>query len=74
MTVARFERMLASQGGLCALCGQRMKVIQVDHCHRTGEVRGLLCSMCNTGLGKFGDDPARLRAAADYLETVHASQ
>lgn len=39
-----------------------------DHCHTTGEIRGILCQRCNQGIGLFSDNPARLRAAADYLE------
>lgn len=62
------------QGGVCAIClgppaeGDRGDRLHVDHDHVTGEVRGLLCSHCNTALGKFRDDPARLRRAAEYLE------
>jgi hypothetical protein len=40
----------------------------VDHCHRRGTVRALLCSPCNQGLGHFDDDVTRLRAAVDWLE------
>lgn len=62
------------QGGACAICrriedeGRRTR-LSVDHCHYTKKVRGLLCSSCNLGLGKFRDDPQRIQAAADYLRT-----
>ena len=39
----------------------------VDHCHKTGLIRGLLCARCNKAIGWFGDDPALLEAAALYL-------
>jgi hypothetical protein len=69
----RFEALLAEQGGGCAIChtadwpGKDNRP-HVDHDHATGNVRGILCGGCNNGLGNFADDPARLRAAADYLE------
>lgn len=64
------------QGSRCAICGQfetrrdhdSSLYLSVDHDHRTGKIRGLLCNHCNTGLGSFRDNPARLRAAALYLE------
>lgn len=71
ITPADYVRMLAEQKGLCAICRcppPAKKRFHVDHCHRTKRVRGLLCAHCNPGLGWFVDDPARLRAAADYLE------
>ena len=76
ITQADYDAMLAAQGGTCALCDvtpetQRARYTQyfhVDHCHDTGRVRGLLCGEHNLMLGRFGDDPAQLRAAADYLE------
>ncbi|MFI7442578.1 endonuclease VII domain-containing protein [Nonomuraea indica] len=62
-----FERMLARQGGLCAIC-QAVPGAFVDHCHRTGQVRGVLCFNCNNGLGHFGDNTVLLELAALYLD------
>jgi len=68
LTWEEHQAMLEAQQGRCAICERPMDQPHVDHCHDTGKVRGLLCSSCNNGLGRFADDPARLRAAATYLE------
>lgn len=68
VTAEEFDRMLREQRGVCAICNlPSAKTLHVDHCHTTGAVRGLLCDLCNRGLGYFHDDPHRLRVAADYL-------
>jgi hypothetical protein len=70
-----FEEMLASQEGLCKLCSEPLDTRPVvDHCHATGEVRGLLHTQCNTILGMAKDDPNILLRAIDYLETSHESE
>ena len=74
ITKVDYDRMLADQGGRCAVCGVdkpggKAKVWCVDHCHDSNDVRGLLCGPCNRGLGQFKDDPQRLRDAANYLES-----
>lgn len=59
----------------CAICSKPMSKMNIDHDHDTDQVRGLLCSGCNTGLGKLGDDIEGLRRALRYLERsndVHA--
>ena len=70
---ADYERMLKEQGGKCAICGGDSKHnkqgrLNIDHCHDSGVVRGLLCWECNTAIGKMKDSPVILRAAAKYLE------
>ena len=79
ITLEQYDEMLATQGGVCAVCKQpeavaREQALAVDHDHQPGgRVRGLLCNRCNRALGFFRDDPALLRAAADYLE-AHAEE
>lgn len=69
LTLADYNAMLAAQDMACAICGQRSdKPLHVDHDHETGEVRGLLCNSCNTGLGFFKDRIRLLAAAIVYLE------
>ena len=68
ITVDDFKAMLTAQGGTCAICGDAPeRRLHVDHDHRTGQVRGLLCTGCNKGIGCFRDDPDRLRGAIRYL-------
>jgi Autographiviridae endonuclease VII len=72
-TAEQYRRMLGDQHGVCKLCGTVNKdgrKLAVDHCHKTGRVRGLLCSTCNTGLGCFGDDPIQLARALEYLNAL----
>lgn len=87
ITLAEYNALLEKQGGVCAICGEpptlalglqsrrQGRVVRprlvVDHCHETGQVRGLLCTPCNRGIGFLGDDPARVRAALSYLGRGH---
>jgi len=70
-TSEEFEAKLVEQGGKCAICGTdepgRNKDWNADHCHNTGQKRGLLCNKCNLGIGHLNDDPALLQAALNYL-------
>jgi Recombination endonuclease VII len=69
-----YNEILAKQGDGCAICGTSLNHSgHVDHCHTTGMVRGVLCSQCNTAIGKFKDDIELLDNAIAYL-TYHNSR
>jgi hypothetical protein len=65
-----YRAILERQGNACGICKAPAKPLCVDHCHASGKVRGFLCRGCNLGLGNYHDDPARMRAAAAYLEAA----
>lgn len=73
ITPEQYDTMLEKQDGKCAICsakkpGGRTKMFFIDHCHNNGNVRGLLCMRCNTGLGLFLDNPKFLLNAISYLK------
>ena len=72
-----YWKMYNDQGSGCWICGKELSLYKddsdiptacVDHDHKTGEVRGLLCRNCNTGVGMFEENIGRLFAAANYLK------
>lgn len=77
VSLEEYERISASQNGVCAICEcapdvatkheVRSTVLRVDHDHTTNKVRGLLCHNCNVALGLFKDNANLLARAADYL-------
>lgn len=70
LTLEEVDLMRETHGDACAICGgdNGKRSLHIDHCHETGDIRGLLCVNCNHGLGCFGDDPDTFRAALAYLE------
>lgn len=77
ITEEQYRDQLAEQNGVCAICGLpesirgkggRTKPLAIDHRHTDGQVRGLLCQRCNTGLGFFGDDLDIMASAISYLQ------
>lgn len=74
ITPGEYADILARQDNACAICRTkdtgRCKVFSVDHDHKTGTIRGLLCSRCNQGIGLLGDSVERIRKAADYTEAA----
>ncbi|MGX1632740.1 endonuclease VII domain-containing protein [Streptomyces albidoflavus] len=69
LTMEAYQALVADHAGRCAICNDAPEQrLHIDHDHKSGVVRGLLCRGCNHALGNALDDPARLRAMADYLE------
>ena len=75
ITLDDYNRMSQQQNGVCAICGKPetahnqggLRPLSVDHDHKTGKVRGLLCGRCNTGLGQFQENKLFLLSAITYL-------
>lgn len=74
ITVIQYMVLGDLQGWLCKICDQELEMFsqdtQVDHCHTTERLRGILCGRCNRALGLMDDNPSRLKLAAKYLETA----
>ncbi len=70
LTIDEFDKMLTEQSGKCYLCFTEIlgKEVKVDHSHKTGKVRKLLCHNCNTALGHLRDDVDLFKRCIDYLE------
>lgn len=66
LTVEKYNEMATNQNNKCLLCLGETRLV-VDHCHETGNVRGLLCNNCNQGLGLFKDNINNLGRAIEYL-------
>lgn len=79
LSLEAYEKMHEAQNGLCAICHKPetaknnydavTRKLAVDHCHKTGKIRQLLCTLCNQGLGSFKDDPVLIQAAIEYLKS-----
>ena len=76
ITLDEYNKMSESQNHCCKICGKgetkelngtKWK-LSVDHCHKTGKIRGLLCSKCNVGLAKFEEDEQQFINAIKYLK------
>jgi len=65
-----------AQKGLCAGCLEPLAKVKecLDHCHKTGQVRGLLCDHCNAALGRLKDSSATARRLADYLDKYESQK
>lgn len=68
LTLKEWQEMYLEQRGVCMVCGEASpETLNVDHCHTTKQVRGLLCGPCNRAIGLFKDNPETIARAAIYV-------
>jgi len=71
ITLLDKRRMMEAQGGACALCRRPLPSqlfnCVIDHCHKTGRIRGVICRSCNVALARFGDDASAINKLIQYL-------
>lgn len=72
LTDDKIKEMSASQNHRCLICETKSDNLFVDHCHKSGTVRGLLCSLCNSAIGLLKENPESFRRAIAYLERTVA--
>lgn len=80
LTWESYTELYNSQKGKCKICetpvklmgsnAEHSEVARIDHSHRTGKIRGILCNECNKGLGSFKDNIKSLKNAISYLEDI----
>lgn len=79
LSLEEYNELLKIQNNVCKICKKpettktskgKIRLLNIDHCHKTNKIRGLLCSPCNRGIGFFKDSPELLRAAALYCEEI----
>lgn len=73
LTLEQYNAMLMTQNGVCLICNGNQstrRALVVDHCHRSGKVRGLLCDPCNIGLANFRENKESLKNAITYLAAL----
>lgn len=78
LTVTTYDELFDKQNGRCGICGTddpsksdpRRKRFCIDHDHKTGKIRGLLCNKCNRTVGLFDDDIDIVRSALEYLSST----
>lgn len=71
ITAKDYKKLFDKQKGVCQICKNpcsSRQFLSVDHCHKTGKVRGLLCVKCNTALGMLNDNVSYFKSAIEYLK------
>lgn len=76
LTIQDVENMLLKQNNKCFICQKEFtnNNYKIDHCHKSGLVRGLLCHLCNSAIGFLKDDTENLKRAIEYLKKYEGNQ
>lgn len=72
ITLDQYHAINERQDFACAICEKDTRPLVMDHCHQRGHVRGLLCRLCNSGVGMLQDSPELVERALDYVRRVSA--
>ena len=74
ITIEQYEKMIEAVNGKCEICGATCSFnghrLAIDHDHKTGQIKGILCKACNVGLGNFQENPVLLKRAIEYLNNL----
>lgn len=70
LSLEDYNTLIKQQEGKCKVCSEYTETLQVDHCHQTNTIRGLLCLNCNTALGKLQENPLIIQRAKEYVMTA----
>lgn len=79
LTIDEYNTILKNQNGGCRICNRKEnstpnRMLEVDHCHKTGQIRGILCGGCNKAIGLLKDSPILCESAANYLKEVNGEE
>lgn len=67
LALADVQQLYDKQKGQCAICRHKTERLEIDHCHTTGKIRGMLCHQCNSAIGHLGDSTHQIIRALFYL-------
>lgn len=70
ITYDEYEERYKKTDGRCNICSDKYTILEVDHCHDTGDIRGLLCGKCNRGIGLLGDNINGIKNALSYFKML----
>lgn len=71
ISIDEFNKLVSEQSGKCFICDRKPNRLYIDHCHKTKNIRKLLCQQCNSGIGMFGENIETMMKAIQYIRTYN---